>query len=152
MIQLALYQPDIPQNTGSALRLCGCLGIPLHVIEPCGFIFDDRKLKRVSMDYSEKVTLVRHVSWERFLETMAPRRILLLTSKGSQPYTEFQYHTDDILLLGRESAGVPDSVHHRADARLRVPMCRGARSLNIMLAGSMVIGEALRQTNSFSGD
>lgn len=147
-MRLALYQPDIPQNTGTLIRLSACLGVALDIIEPCGFLFTDKKLKRAGMDYTELADVTRHASWEHFLAARQGARILLLTTKASVPYTDFAYRTNDILLLGRESAGVPDDVHARADVGLRIPI-RG-RSLNVALAGAMVLGEALRQTDGFA--
>lgn len=147
-MDIALYQPDIPQNTGSLLRLCACMGTRLHIIEPCGFPLDDKKLRRVGMDYVDLATLIRHDSWEHFADTCQRegRRLLLLSTKASVDYTRFAYQNDDILLLGRESSGVPQAVHEAVDARLIIPMRQGARSLNVALAASMVLGEALRQT------
>ena len=150
MIHIALYQPDIPQNTGAAMRLCACMGMGLDIIEPCGFLLDDRKLRRSVMDYDEKLVLARHSSWDKFLDLYGgKRRIVLLTTKAALPYTEFSFAPDDILLAGRESAGAPDEVHDAADARLTIPMPGGGRSLNVVNALSMVSGEALRQTEGF---
>lgn len=146
-MRIALYQPDIPQNTGAIMRLAACLGVALDLIEPAGFLVSDRRLKRAGMDYLERLELTRHRSWEAFLERRPPKtRLILLTTGGPVPYHRFVFERDDILLLGRESAGVPDAVHGAADARLRVPMQKGARSLNVALAAAMVLGEALRQT------
>lgn len=144
-LRLALYQPDIPQNTGASMRLCACLGLGLDIIEPCGFVFDDKKLHRVAMDYIEHLSYARHGSWEKFVAQLGGRRLVLLTTKGALPYTDFAFRPDDILLAGRESAGVPEEVHARAEARLFVPMQPGLRSLNVVLASAMVLGEALRQ-------
>jgi tRNA (cytidine/uridine-2'-O-)-methyltransferase len=144
-MRLALYQPDIPQNTGAILRLAACLGVGVDIIEPCGFVLDDRRLARVAMDYAGKVEMIRHSSWPAYLERPAGRR-LLLTTAGDIVYTEFRFDRDDTLVLGRESAGAPDEVHRRAVARLRVPMRDGCRSLNVALAAAIVLGEALRQT------
>ena len=146
-MRIALYQPDIPQNTGAIMRLAACLGVALDLIEPAGFLLGDRRLKRVGMDYLDLLDLRRHRSWATFIEQRPPRyRLILLTTKGSVPYHRFVFEPDDILLLGRESAGVPDEVHAASDARLRVPMRHGARSLNVALAAALVLGEALRQT------
>lgn len=145
-LRLALYQPDMPTNTGSMLRLGACLGVPLDIIEPCGFVWDDKKLKRVAMDYIDHIDFKRHLSWDAFLETIAGRRIVLLSTKAATPYTSFSYRPDDILLVGRESAGVPDHVHDRADGRVIIPMAEGMRSLNVALSAAMVLGEALRQS------
>jgi len=146
-MRLALYQPDIPQNTGAIMRLAACLGVALDLIEPAGFLLGDRRLRRAGMDYLDLLDLRRHRSWAAFLERR-PRehRLILLTTRAPVPYHRFVFQPDDILLLGRESAGVPDEVHAAADARLRIPLRHGARSLNVALAAAMVLGEALRQT------
>jgi len=153
-MRIALYQPDIPQNAGAIFRLAACLGIAVDVIEPCGFVLDDRRLRRVAMDYGGQAETVRHPSWKTYTGRRADGdaigRIVLLTTSGATPYTEFTFEASDTLLLGRESAGVPDSVHTAADARLIVPMADGARSLNVVTATAMVLGEALRQTGGFS--
>jgi tRNA (cytidine/uridine-2'-O-)-methyltransferase len=152
MIRLALFQPDIPQNAGTLLRLGACLGVPIDVIEPCGFILDDRRLRRAAMDYLADVSLTRHESWQAFAAAQeAPRRIVLLTTRGETPYQGFAFTPDDVLLVGRESAGVPEEVHRASAARIIVPMVRGARSINVALAAAMVIGESLRQTAQFPG-
>lgn len=152
-MELALYQPDIPQNLGSALRLATCMGVRLHIIEPCGFIFDDKRIRRSGMDYMDSATVLRHASWENFLawreQQTAQPRLVLLTTKGSEPLDRFRFADDDILLLGRESAGVPDEVAALADARLRIPMAGGARSLNVVVSAAMALGEGLRQTQQF---
>jgi tRNA (cytidine/uridine-2'-O-)-methyltransferase len=148
-MNLALYQPDIAQNAATLIRLGACVGVPVDVIEPCGFVFSDRNFRRAGMDYLEKAAMTRHISWKAFLERRAPGRIVLLTTKASEPYTAFAFRPDDTLLLGRESAGVPDEVHATADARLCIPLRDGLRSLNVALAGAIVLGEALRQTNGF---
>jgi tRNA (cytidine/uridine-2'-O-)-methyltransferase len=145
-MRLALFEPDIPQNTGSLLRLGACLGVGVDIIEPCGFLLTDKALRRVGMDYVELAEMRRFSSWERFQADRPSGRLILLTTKGAQPYLEFNFRPDDILLLGRESAGVPDAVHHAADARLLIPMQASARALNVTQAAAMVLGEALRQT------
>jgi tRNA (cytidine/uridine-2'-O-)-methyltransferase len=145
-LRLALYQPDMPPNTGAMMRLCACLGVALDIIEPCGFVMDDAKLKRSAMDYLDHLDYQRHASWEAFLAKVGGRRIALLTTKAALPYDAFTFRADDILLVGRESAGVPDAVHNRADARLIVPMQPQVRSLNVGMAAAIVLGEALRQT------
>jgi tRNA (cytidine/uridine-2'-O-)-methyltransferase len=152
-MRLALYQPDIPQNTGTLLRLGACLGVAVDIIEPAGFAFSDRDLKRAVMDYAPLAESLRHASWRAFLEThrCSDRRLLLLTTKASLAYTEFRFRADDVLLLGRESAGVPAAVHRAVAARLRVPMRPEARSLNVAVAAAMVLGEALRQTGAWPG-
>ena len=144
-MRLALYQPDIPQNAGAAMRLCACLGVGMDVIEPCGFLWDDKKIKRSAMDYIAGLDLTRHSSWEAFLAARTGNRLVLLTTRGDLPYTDFTFATGDILLTGRESAGVPEDVHDRADARVIIPMQPGMRSLNVINAAAMVLGEALRQ-------
>ncbi len=149
-MRLVLFEPDIPQNTGAFLRLSACLGLPLDIVEPCGFRFDDRRLRRVGMDYLEHAEMVRHESWSAYRRA-ASGRLVLLTTKGDIPYTEFGFRADDNLILGRESAGVPAEVHEAADARLVIPLRSGLRSINVALAGAMVISEALRQTNQFPG-
>ncbi|HLI22330.1 MAG TPA: tRNA (cytidine(34)-2'-O)-methyltransferase [Stellaceae bacterium] len=144
-MRLALYQPDIPQNTGAILRLCACLGVAVDLIEPFGFLWDDRHLKRAGMDYLGAVALTRHRSWETFRD--APRgRLVLLTTQGTAPYQRFAFAADDTLLFGRESAGVPPEVHRAAAARVKVPMRKGLRSINVALTAALVLGEALRQT------
>lgn len=151
-LSIALYQPDIPQNLGSTLRLAACMGAGLHIIEPCGFVFDDRKLHRVGMDYVELAALSRHRSWEAFCAARGQRRIVLLTTKGSTALPDFTFREDDILLAGRESAGVPQEVADYADARIFVPMQPPARSLNITISIAMALTEALRQTKQWAGE
>lgn len=150
-MRLALFQPDIAQNVGTLLRLGACLGVPVDIIEPCGFPFSDRALRRAGMDYIDHVKLIRHADWDAFLK--APQRdegrLVLLTTRGATAYTAFSFAPGDTVLLGRESAGVPDTVHGAAQARLRVPMAREQRSLNVAVCGAMVVGEALRQTGLF---
>lgn len=147
-MRLALYEPDIPQNTGTLMRLAACFNLPVDIIEPCGFIFNDQKMRRAGMDYLDIVDYTRHDSWEKFY-ARRQGRIVLLTTKGSEPYQKFTFRNDDILLLGRESAGVPDFVHQAADARLRIPMRPETRSINVAVSGAIVLGEALRQIGSF---
>jgi len=152
-MRLALYQPDIPQNAGALLRLGACLGVAIDIIEPCGFLFTDRGLRRAGMDYLAAADCRRHESWDAFLavRNKTGGRLILLTSKATIPYTEFAFAPGDVILLGRESAGVPDAVHSAADARLLIPLKPGLRSLNVAQAGAMVLGEALRQTGGFPG-
>jgi tRNA (cytidine/uridine-2'-O-)-methyltransferase len=147
-MRIALYEPDIPQNTGTTLRLCACLGIEAHIIEPAGFPTSDRAFRRAGMDYLDAVTIVRHRSWQDFesWRRAAHRRLLLFTTGASLSYLDYCYLADDVLLFGRESAGVPADVHGAADARLRIPMRPGLRSLNVAVAAAMAAGEALRQT------
>jgi tRNA (cytidine/uridine-2'-O-)-methyltransferase len=144
-MNIALFEPDIPQNTGSIIRLCACMGVMLHIIEPCGFLLDDKQLKRVAMDYNGQVEVKRHISWQKFLEDMNGKRLILLTTKAQNNYTVFHFREDDILILGRESSGVPAHVADACAARVKIPMHGDARSLNVALAAGMVLGEALRQ-------
>ena len=145
-MRLVLYQPDIPQNAGALLRLAACLGVAVDSVEPCGFIFDDRRLRRAGMDYLGTVELERHAGWGSYGAVRHGSRLVLLTTRAATSYIDFAFRADDRLLLGRESAGVPDDVHAAADARLKVPMRPGMRSLNVTLAAAIVLGEALRQT------
>jgi len=147
-MQIALYQPDIPQNTGTILRLCACLGVTAHIIEPAGFAVSDRVFRRAGMDYLEHVSWRRHDSWTAFETWRAEggHRLLLFTTKGAKSYLDFAYAESDILLFGRETAGVPETVVAAADARLLIPLQPGLRSLNVAMAAAMAIGEALRQT------
>lgn len=147
-LRIALYQPDIAGNTGTILRFAACLGLSVDIVEPAGFDLSDRNLKRAGMDYLAAVTLTRHVSWERFEEwrRTTARRLVLASTKAAAHYTDFTYRPDDILLFGRESAGVPDHVHETADGRVLIPMVEGQRSINIALSAAMICGEALRQS------
>lgn len=148
-MRLALYEPDIPQNAGTLMRLCACLGVPLDIIEPCGFLLTDRNLQRAGMDYLEKLDMQRHSSWEAFRKTHAGRRFVLMTTKTTGSFLDFKFSPDDILLAGRESAGVPGDVHAACPARVTIPMAADVRSLNVAVAASMVLSEALRQTGGF---
>ena len=149
-MRLALYEPDIPQNAGSLMRLGACLGVGIDLIEPCGFLWSDRGLKRAGMDYLKSADIRRHESWARFHGGLAPgQRLLLLTTRGTMAYTDFAFAAGDTLLVGRESSGAPDTVHAVADARLTIPLLPGLRSLNVAQAAAMVLGEALRQTGLF---
>jgi tRNA (cytidine/uridine-2'-O-)-methyltransferase len=148
-MRLALFEPDIPQNTGALIRLGACLGVPVDIIEPCGFLWSEPKLKRAGMDYLGEADITRHASWSAFRAAKGSSRIVLLTTKGATPFTGFTFAPDDILLLGRESAGVPPEVHDAADARLLIPMRPRLRSINVAMAGAIVLGEALRQTGGF---
>jgi len=148
-MRLALFEPDIPQNAGALLRLGACLNVGVDIIEPCGFLLTDKGLKRAGMDYLALASLKRHTSWDRFQADRGHGRLILLTTKAAQPYAGFTFAPDDTLLVGRESAGVPQVVHEAADARLLIPMAPGARSLNVSQAAAMVLGEALRQCNLF---
>jgi len=146
-LRIALYQPDIPGNTGAILRLAACLGVDVDLIEPAGFDLSDRALKRAGMDYIERAALHRHASWEDFerWRREEERRVILFTTAASVPYTAFNFREGDILLFGRESAGVPEHVHNAADYRLVIPIREEARSLNVSLTAAMACGEALRQ-------
>ena len=148
-LRIALYQPDIPQNTGAVFRLAACLGIPVDIIEPAGFVLSDANLRRAGMDYLDQVEFVRHMSWRAYLDAAPPERLVLLSTKATTRHVDFAFNPNDTLLLGRESSGVPDDVHDRADARLLVPMRAETRSLNVVTALTFVLGEALRQTDGF---
>ena len=147
-MQIALYQPDIPQNTGTILRLCACMGVAAHIIEPAGFPVSDRNFRRSGMDYLDEVDWRRHDSWTQVEEwrRAAGHRLLLFTTRGATPYLDFRYQASDILLFGRESAGVPQAVAEAADARIVIPIRPGLRSLNVAMAAAVALGEALRQT------
>lgn len=151
-MRLALYQPDIPQNLGTLLRLAACMGVTVDIIEPCGFPLDDKKLKRAGMDYIDHVAIMRHVSFDKFqmwhggIERKP--RLILLTTKSDMAYTNFCFMPEDILMVGRETVGVPSDVHGYADARITIPMRPPMRSLNVAVAAAMVLGEALRQTQA----
>jgi tRNA (cytidine/uridine-2'-O-)-methyltransferase len=147
-MRIALYQPDMAPNVGTLLRLAACLSVPADIIEPCGFPFGPRALRRSGMDYLAAADYTAHESWEAFLAA-DPGRLVLLTTRATEPYAEFRFAPGDVLLLGRESSGVPEAVHRRADARITIPMAPGRRSLNVAVAAAMVLGEALRQTGGF---
>lgn len=150
-MRLALYQPDIPQNTGTILRLSACLNIPVDIIEPTGFAMTKKALRRAGMDYLDLADITAHRSFEHFLENSqhSQSRLILLTTQAEERFTDFTFHDHDVLMLGRESAGVPPDVHEKVDARICIPMRQRARSLNIAVAAAMVLGEALRQTHQF---
>ena len=149
-MRLALFEPDIPQNTGALLRLAACFGVAVDLIEPCGFLLDDRRLKRAVLDYAADLVVCRHVSWPAFLAHRAPQsRLILMTTTGTTPLHRFRFAADDTILLGRESAGVPEDVHRAASARVVIPLRPGARSLNVALAGAIALAEGLRQTGLF---
>jgi len=152
-MRLALFQPDIPQNTGALMRIGACFRIPLDIIEPCGFALDEKRLRRTAMDYGETCVMERHASWETFLAIHEARggRLVLLTTAGAVSHESFSYAPNDTLLLGRESAGVPAAVAARADGRVRIPIAAGLRSLNVAVAGAIVMAEALRQIGIFDG-
>jgi tRNA (cytidine/uridine-2'-O-)-methyltransferase len=145
--RIALFQPDIPGNTGTIIRTASCLGLTVDIIEPAGFDISDRAMKRSGMDYIEQAAMHRHLNWETFdrWRKSESRRLILLTTKSSEPYTAFEFNVDDVLLFGRESSGVPDNVHQSADARIIIPMAKGRRSLNLAVSVGMVAGEAIRQ-------
>lgn len=147
-MRIALFEPDIPQNAAALIRLGACLGVPIDVIEPCGFLFSDSGFRRAGLDYTERAEIVRHATWDSFRTTL-PGRMVLLTTRAALAHTAFAFAASDTLLLGRESAGVPDFVHGAADASVRIPLKPGLRSLNVAQAGAMVLGEALRQIKGF---
>jgi tRNA (cytidine/uridine-2'-O-)-methyltransferase len=149
-MHVALYEPDIAQNTGTILRLCACLGVTAHIIEPAGFPVSDRAFRRAGMDYLDQVTLTRHSSWDAFAQwrRAARLRLVLFTTRAAVSYLDHAFGTADVLLFGRESSGVPDAVHAAADARLTIPIRPGLRSLNVAMACAMAVGEALRQTRA----
>ena len=151
-MRIALYEPDIPQNTGTILRLCACLGVEAHIIEPAGFPTSDRAFRRAGMDYLDRVVITRHGSFVAFDDWRKRERLtlVLLTTAAEQSYLDHAFRADQVLLFGRESAGVPEAVHQAADVRLRVPLREGMRSLNIAVAVAMVAGEALRQTGGWA--
>lgn len=144
-MRLALYQPDIPQNVGAAIRAAACFGAGMDVIEPCGFPLDSREVRRVAMDYGAAATPKAHSGWTGFLEAAGTARLILLTTKADRTIWDFAFRPDDIILMGRESAGAPDEVHGRADARLRIPLAPEARSLNVAVAAAVALAEARRQ-------
>jgi len=149
-VRLALFEPDIPQNTGALLRLAACFGVAVDLIEPCGFLLDDRRLKRATLDYAVDLVLCRHTSWEAFQAGRDPQsRLILMTTRGTIPLHRFAFAPDDTILLGRESAGVPEYVHRIVAARVVIPLRPGARSFNVALAGAIALAEGLRQTGLF---
>jgi len=151
LIDLALYQPEIPQNTGTILRMGACLGVPIHLIEPASFTLSDKALRRAGLDYLDKAALVRHANWEAFeaWRMAEGRRLILLSTRSDGTHTGFRFEPGDVLLAGRETSGVPDPVRDAADFSIRIPMAPGTRSLNVAVAAAMVLGEALRQTGGF---
>ena len=146
-MRIALFEPDIPQNAGNIFRLGACLGIPIDIIEPAGFVIDDKRLKRASMDYYDYLDLTKHESWEKFYEWSKKNtyQLILLTTKSQKSYYDYKFQPKDIILFGRESAGVPDYVHEAVDERLTIPMIKGPRSINLSSSVSMVAGEMIRQ-------
>lgn len=152
-MRIALFEPDIPQNAGALMRVAACLGVGIDIVGPAGFVLSDAKLRRAGLDYAVKAALTTHAGWEAFRAAMGPgSRLLLLTTRGDTDYRDADYRAGDILMVGRESAGVPDFVHDAADLRLVIPLAEGMRSLNVATAAAMVLGEALRQTGGFPGD
>ena len=153
-MRIALYEPDIPQNTGTILRLAACLGVEAHIIEPTGFPSSDRAFRRAGMDYLDRVSLSRHTSWAAFDSWRRSEnlRLLLFTTAADTSYLDFAYGPADILMFGRESAGVPETVHRAVDARLNIPMQAGLRSINVAMTAAMALGEALRQTEGFPNE
>jgi len=152
-MRIALYEPDIPQNLGSAIRLCACLDVALDIIEPCGFPLSDKAIKRAAMDYGQAAEVETHINFAAFHAKLkaekAPSRLILFTTKSAAPYTQFEFRPDDILLFGRESAGVPQDVHDLADHRLFIPISAQTRSINVINSAAMALGEALRQNAAF---
>ena len=151
-MRIALFEPEIPQNTGTLLRTAMCLNVEVDIIEPCGFVFSDKHLKRAGMDYLDLVNVNRHNDWDTFKDlrqNQEGRRVVLLTTKGAISFVDLAFCESDVLLLGNEGSGVPETVHACVDARITVPMAPKARSLNVAVAAAMVLGEALRQTASF---
>jgi len=151
-MRIALYEPDIPQNTGTILRLCACLGVEAHIVEPAGFPVTDRAFRRAGMDYLDQVSIVRHGSFAAFDDWRRRERLslVLMTTAAETSYLDHAFHDDQVVLFGRESAGVPEAVHRAADVRLRIPLREGLRSLNVAMAAAMVAGEALRQTGGIA--
>ena len=149
-MRIALYQPDIPQNTGNIFRLGACLGVSVDIIEPTGFIFDDKKFKRSAMDYIDHIDYKKHIDWQQFYDWSQEKkyRLILMTTKSSQSFYKFEFHSSDVLLFGRESAGVPDNVHQIVNHRLTIPMKEEVRSINLSSSVALVLGEGLRQTSS----
>lgn len=150
-LRLALFEPDIPQNAGAILRLAACVGVEVDVIGPCGFVFSDRRLKRAGMDYLDRAGFALHPSWAAYRSQPRAGRLVLLTTRGPTRLPDFGFRSDDTLLLGRESMGASEAAHAAADARIRIPMVEGARSLNVATAAAIVLGEALRQTGGWDG-
>lgn len=148
-MRLALFQPDIPQNTGTMMRLCACMNVAMDIIEPCGFALSDKNLKRAGMDYLAHLDLTRHMNWQSFRTADKTKRVVLLTTKAETRFTDFAFRADDTLLVGRESAGVPDEVHGACDDRVIIPMAPAVRSINVAVAAAMALSEALRQTGLF---
>jgi tRNA (cytidine/uridine-2'-O-)-methyltransferase len=151
-VRIALFEPDIAPNVGTILRLAACLGVGVDVVEPCGFVWSEPKLRRAGMDYLDQVDLQRHTSWQRYIDAARPKRLVLMTTRAAVRLPEFAFADGDTLLLGRESAGVPEDVHAAADARVAIPLMPGMRSLNVAVAAAIALGEALRQLGAFPGE
>ena len=149
-MRVALFQPDIPQNTGAIIRLTACFGVPLDIIEPCGFILSDAKLRRSSMDYLNLADIDRHISWEAFVKKRKQSRLVLITTKADRSLNQFAFDDNDTLILGRESSGVPQVVHNAIPEKVKIPMDQRARSLNVSIAAGIILWEALRQTSNLS--
>lgn len=151
-MRIALYQPDIAGNVGAVLRTAACFCVPCDIIEPCGFAFSEKALKRAGMDYAAQAQISRHPDWASFLETLNGARLVLMSSKASEPLSRFAFQPNDVILMGSESSGAPAEVHNRADARVYIPMAPGFRSLNISVSAGIALAEALRQTHQFPGE
>jgi tRNA (cytidine/uridine-2'-O-)-methyltransferase len=151
-VRIALYQPDIAGNVGAVLRTAACLAVPCDIIEPCGFAFSERALKRAGMDYAAQAEICRHADWSRFLDSLNGARVVLMSSKASTALPLFEFQPNDVILMGSESSGAPEEVHDRADARVYIPMAAGFRSLNISVSAGIALAEALRQTRQFPGE
>ena len=149
MFNIALYQPDIPQNTAAIIRLCSCFNTTLEIIEPCGFYLNDKRLKRVAMDYLDKSKIITYKSYENFLFKKKKSRIILMTTKAKKNYNNFKFEPDDTILFGRESEGVPKIVHDNSHERLKIPLSKKARSLNISMAAAIALSEAMKQNTIF---
>ena len=149
MFNIALYQPDIPQNTAAIIRLCSCFDVTLEIIEPCGFNLSDKRLKKIAMDYMDKTKIIIHKSYENFVYQKKNSRIILMTTKAKKNYYNFKFKSEDTILFGRESAGVPKNVHNNSHERLKIPLKKNARSLNISMAAAITLSEALKQNIFF---
>ena len=144
--KIALFEPDIPQNTAAIMRTCACLGAKLEIIEPCGFLLDDKRFRRVVLDYMDEKEIKFYQSFDHFFESKKSQRIILMTTKASKPYTEFKFEKNDTILFGRESAGVPEKIHNLVKYRLKIPMKNDKRSLNIASSAAIILAESLKQT------
>lgn len=151
-LEIALYEPDIPQNTGAVMRTAACLDIALHIIEPCGFVLSDARMRRSGMDYLDHLVMTRHASWTAFQESLGDRRLVLLTTAAETRLPDFHFRPGDMLLFGRESAGVPEHVHAAAATQVRIPLAPGTRSLNLAASAAMVLATALGQLGAYPGE